>query len=179
MAESFGGSIALHAALSRPERISSLCLMSTPCRGSDIQPLHAWPELATSEQGMARWNEEMMAGRFSEDALQPEARDWFRRIQANTDPTWLGKLARLILTTDLRDRLPQVQAPVLLMGGDASPYVGLTQIAALHALLPQSQVCVFPGARHGIAFSHARVCAEHFLAFAAGCRGSTPNEETK
>ena len=60
----------------------------------------------------------------------------------------------------------------------AQPLCGVEQVAALHQLLPASQVCILPNARHGIAFSHAGPCVEAFLAFAAAQSGSTSTPET-
>jgi 2-hydroxy-6-oxo-octa-2,4-dienoate hydrolase len=178
VAESFGGSVALLAVLEQPHRIERLCLMSTPCCGAEIKPLQAWAEMTRSAMGMARWHEEMMASRFAEGSVATEALNWFASTQQQTDAGWLEQMARLIQATDLRGRLSKVSAPVLLIAGDSSPYVGMQQVVELHAQLPDSQVCIFPGARHGIAFSHARACAERFLAFAAGYRGVTSKKET-
>ena len=89
-----------------------------------------------------------------------------------TDPIILRQLAQLISGTDLTPQLPRLETPVLLISGDGSPYVGVEQVAALHKLLPASQVCILPNARHGIAFSHAGPCVQAFLAFAAAQSGS-------
>ena len=119
------------------------------------------------------------AGRFGEVGLEPAARQWFREVQERTAPVLLRNLAQLISRTDLTPQLPRLRKPVLLISGDSSPYVGVEQVAALHKLLPASQVCILPNARHGIAFSHAGPCAQAFLAFAAAQSGSTSTPETQ
>jgi len=178
VAESFGGCVALQAALLQPKRIERLCLMSTPHRGADIKPIQAWTEMTESALGMARWHEEMMSSRFAQGCLATDALNWFATTQQQTDASWLRQMSQLIMATDFTGQLDKVDAPVLLMTGDSSPYVGLRQVAKLHELLANSNVCIFPGARHGIAFSHAQTCAERFLAFAAGYRGAKPQKET-
>ena len=178
IAESFGGTIALNTALQQSGRVRSLTLLSTPHRGASVRPVAGWPELAASPQGMRQWSEQMMTGRFGEGDVAPAALRWFRQVQERTDPVMVRKLAQLISHTDLTPQLPQLSTPVLLISGDGSPYVGVEQVAALHQLLPASQVCILPNARHGIAFSHAGPCARAFLAFAAAQSGSTPTQET-
>ena len=89
-----------------------------------------------------------------------------------TDPIILRKLAQLISGTDLTPQLPRLETPVRLSSGDGSPCVGVEQVAALHPLLPASQVCILPNTRHGMAFSHAGPCGQAFLAFAAAQSGS-------
>lgn len=174
IAESFGGTIALHTALRHPQRVESLGLMSTPHCGAAVLPVQQWPDYAMTCAGMAQWSAEMMVGRFTEGAVNPRALAWFQQTQERTTPAVLRHLAGLVATTDLRPRLAQLQTPALLMSGDDSPYVGIEQVAALHKLLPHSQVKIIPNARHGIAFSHARECARSFFAFAAGLRGPQP-----
>lgn len=179
IAESFGGTIALNTALQQSGRVCSLTLLSTPHRGASVKPVAAWTDLAASPQGMRQWSQEMMTGRFGEGALAPAALQWFRQVQERTDPILLRNLAQLISRTDLTPQLPQLKTPVLLISGDSSPYVGVEQAAALHQLLPASQVCILANARHGIAFSHAGPCAQAFLAFAAAQSGSTSTPETQ
>lgn len=179
IAESFGGTIALNTALQHAGRVCSLTLLSTPHRGASVKPVAAWTDLAASPQGMRQWSQEMMSGRFGEGGLAPAALQWFRQVQERTDPILLRNLANLISRTDLTPQLPQLKTPVLLISGDSSPYVGVEQVAALHQLLPASQVCILANARHGIAFSHAGPCAQAFLAFAAAQSGSTSTPETQ
>ena len=179
IAESFGGTIALNTALQQPGRVCSLTLLSTPHRGASVRPVAAWTDLAASAQGMLQWSQEMMTGRFGEVGLEPAARQWFREVQERTAPVLLRNLAQLISRTDLTPQLSRLRKPVLLISGDSSPYVGVEQVAALHKLLPASQVCILPNARHGIAFSHAGPCIKVFLAFAAAQSGSTSIPETQ
>lgn len=178
IAESFGGTVSLNAALARPERVNSLTLLSTPHRGASVMPVAAWPALTASAEGMRQWSQEMMNGRFTDTSLTPAARRWFQEVQEQTSPEVLRRLASLISRTDLTPLLPRLRAPALLMSGDASPYVGVEQIVALHKLLPASRVQIFPDARHGIAFSHPAQCARAFTCFVAGLSGPSNPEET-
>ena len=167
IAESFGGMVSLNTAIRRPDRVRSATLLSTPHCGADIRPLSGWPELTQSAEGMSQWNDEMMAGRFTPHGIEACAAAWFRTVQEGTSPAWLSTMTRLITRTDLSDALPALDVPVLLISGDASPYVGVSQVARLKALLPDSQVQILAGARHGVAFSHPAQSASAFRAFMA------------
>lgn len=171
VAESFGGTVAMNAALRAPQRVQSLMLLSTPHRGAAVTPVANWPGYTESPEGMARWSDEMMAGRFRPGAVSGPALDWFRRTQERTPAPVLRHLAGLVAAADLTAALPQLEVPALLIAGDSSPYVGLGQLAALRQLLPHARVQVIPNAGHGIAFSHARVCARSLLDFVAGAAG--------
>lgn len=167
LAESFGGMVSLTTAIRHPSRVMSATLLSTPHCGADIRPLGGWPALAQSAEGMRLWNDEMMAGRFTPNGIEEGAAAWFRSVQEGTSPAWLSTMARLITRTDLSDALPALDMPVLLISGDASPYVGVSQVARLKALLPDAQVQILAGARHGIAFSHPAQSASAFREFMA------------
>ena len=46
---------------------------------------------------------------------------------------------------------------------DRSPYVSLAQANTLAELVPQAQIAVFPGARHGLPLSHGKEAAATLL----------------
>lgn len=167
IAESFGGMVSLATAIRHPSRVISATLLSTPHCGADIRPLSGWPALAQSADGMRQWSDEMMAGRFTPNGIEECAAAWFRTVQESTSPAWLSTLARLIIRTDLSEALSALDVPVLLISGDASPYVGVSQVAKLKALLPDAHVQILAGARHGVAFSHPAQSASAFRAFMA------------
>jgi hypothetical protein len=48
---------------------------------------------------------------------------------------------------------------------DRSPFVSLSQVNTLVDLVPQTEVAVFPGARHGLPLSHGAEAARMLLGF--------------
>jgi pimeloyl-ACP methyl ester carboxylesterase len=50
---------------------------------------------------------------------------------------------------------------------DRSPYVSLAQASTMAELVPQAEIAVFPGARHGLPLSHGKEAAATLLAFLA------------
>ena len=73
----------------------------------------------------------------------------------------------MLVGTDLSDELSRVTCPVLLLHPDSSPFLPMAVAADLLEVLPDARLQVFPGARHGIALSHAAEGARAFREFAA------------
>ena len=61
--------------------------------------------------------------------------------------------------------LANFTSPLLMMMPDRSPFVSLSQVSALVELVPQTEVAIFPEARHGLPFSHAKEAAGALLGF--------------
>ena len=164
--ESAGGTVALYAAATRPERLLSVCAVSCTHRGGPIRPVRAaWDEIGHT--GLAAWSAEMMPKRFHAGAVPPEAYAWFEREQAAGDPQAVLAVAQLLVDTDLSEALRGVRLPVLLLAPDGSPFVGAHITAEMQQLIPGAELQVFAHARHGLALSHGRECAEAYRDFLA------------
>ncbi|MGD9878892.1 MAG: alpha/beta fold hydrolase [Reyranella sp.] len=165
--ESFGGTVALFAGATRRERLLSVMTISSPHRGARMRILEGWQELADNPESMRAWSERMMAYRFFDGAVPPEALKWFRVHQDRTDPALVRGVAQLVRNMDLTPLLRGLDLPVLLVAPDSSPFVEAELVSELHGMLPASSLQIFAGTRHGLAFSHAITCAELFQTFSA------------
>lgn len=58
--------------------------------------------------------------------------------------------------SDLSDLIPSINAPTLLLWGDADPISPVAVGERLLALLPSAKLCVFTGADHDLAQTHAQ-----------------------
>jgi 3-oxoadipate enol-lactonase len=164
--ESAGGTLALHAAASRPERLLSATGVSCTHRGGPIRRVReAWSEI--EETGLAAWSKGMMAKRFHDGAVEPAAHAWFEREQAAGDPQAVLDVAQLLVDTDLSEALPKIRVPVLLLAPDGSPFVGPHITTEMHQMIPGAELQIFAHARHGLALSHGRECAERLCRFLA------------
>ena len=91
--ESIGGTVALAAALARPERIATLTVSNGAHLGASIQRVEAWRR-QLDEGGVKAWSDAFMPDRFHDDALSPEQLCLVRRaagkVAARVDPqcTW-------------------------------------------------------------------------------------------
>lgn len=60
---------------------------------------------------------------------------------------------------DLSSRIPSIEAPTLLLWGDADPISPVAVGEKLSTLLPNTHLCVVPGADHDLALTHIDVVA--------------------
>jgi pimeloyl-ACP methyl ester carboxylesterase len=162
--ESIGGTIALLAALARPERIRTLTISNGAHMGGSIQSIDNWKQLIEG-RGMPGWSEHMMHGRFFDHAISPAMWRWYEREQAAVSPDFVLRAVRLLAGADLSARLGALRVPVLLLHGDSSPFIPVAVMADLKTRLPDARLQVFAHAKHGLPFSHAEACAQTLRGF--------------
>ncbi len=163
--ESLGGTVALAAALKHPERIASVTVSNATHRGTGIGRVRGWRE-EIARGGIGPWAEAMMPARFTDDApITAAQRSWFARTQAASDPGPIVALGELLAGLDMSEAVRAVNAPLLILSPDGSPFISAAMAVELQGLVPGAELMVFPGTRHGLPFSHAQVCAEVMLRF--------------
>jgi pimeloyl-ACP methyl ester carboxylesterase len=171
--ESIGGTIVLSAALRHPGFARSLTICNGADKGAPLQKVHEW-QRQLDGQGIRAWSNQFMRDRFYDDALSAAERAWYAQQQeAWRRDSILGALSVLV-GTDLRAELPELRLPVLLMHGDASPFIPVGVMADMHAALPDSRFVVHARAKHGLPFSHAAACARELRRFLDQQSGDSP-----
>ncbi len=157
MGISFGGAVALHVGLRHPDRAQSLIVGAAPASFA--------PPTGFLAEVMAVSPEER--GALMRDAsLSPEAQQdsWLMANLASLGRgtvTALGSRRRAALEGhDLEGRLAGITAPILLVYGELDPIAPPEAGRALHAQLPQSELVVLEGARHGLSFEFRETLAE-------------------
>jgi len=173
MGESIGGTIALAAALRHASRFASVAMSNAAIRGGQIAHAPGW-RAEIARIGIKGWSDRLMDMRFLPNAIAPEAHAWFARVQEKSPAHVAIGLGELLVGTDLTADLATLELPLLLMMPDRSPYVSLAQASALADLVPQAEIAVFPGARHGLPFSHATAAAGVLVDFLARVESRHP-----
>ncbi len=172
---SLGGALALHAALTHPERVRALVAVTATPR---FLQAPAWPH-AMAPDTLERFHEALLADpagtleRFL--ALQvkggADARDLLRRLrrrlaeQPAPRPAALRSGLDLLRHTDLRARLPGLAVPSLWLYGERDTLVPGRCAESLAALLPAARVALVPGAAHAPFLSHGATALAHLEAF--------------
>jgi pimeloyl-ACP methyl ester carboxylesterase len=164
MGESIGGTIALAAGLAHPARFASVAMSNAAINGGHIGYAPGW-RAEVARMGIDGWSRRLMEMRFVPGAVAPQMLDWFAQVQGRSHAHVVVGLGELLIGTDLRSELPAFKSPLLMMMPDRSPFVSLSQVAALVELVPQTEVAVFPGARHGLPLSHGKEAARTLLGF--------------
>ena len=162
--ESIGGTVALAAALARPQRIATLTVSNGAHLGASIQRVEAWRR-QLDEGGVKAWSDAFLRDRFHDDALSPEQRAWFAAQQEKWPRESILNALRVLIGTDLSSRLKDIAQPTLLLHPDGSPFIPVPVMAELHRLLPDAELNVIGHSRHGLPYSHATVCASLLRAF--------------
>ena len=167
--ESIGGTIALHCAIKNPHRVATLTISNGADFGAPLQRVREW-ERQIDELGIKGWSDEFMRDRFHDGALDEAKHRWYAAQQETWSRDSILNALGVLVGTDLRSQLPAVRCPVLLMHGDASPFIPVGVMVAMHEALPDSRLQVFAHARHGLPFSHARQCAASLREFLDSAR---------
>jgi pimeloyl-ACP methyl ester carboxylesterase len=162
--ESIGGTVALAAALARPQRIATLTVSNGAHLGASIQRADAWRR-QLDEGGVKGWSDAFLRDRFHDDALSADQRAWFAAQQEKWPRESVLNALRVLIGTDLSARLKDIAQPTLLLHPDGSPFIPVPVMADLHRLLPDAELNVIGHSRHGLPYSHATVCASLLRAF--------------
>lgn len=162
--ESIGGTVALAAALARPERITTLTVSNGAHLGASILGVAAWRRQLDSG-GAKEWSDAFLRDRFHDDALSPERRTWFAEQQEKWPRSSILNALSVLIGTDLSSRLKDVACPTLLLHPDGSPFIPVPIVAELHRLLPHAELNVIGHSRHGLPYSHSRLCASLLRTF--------------
>ena len=84
---------------------------------------------------------------FSEELLQ-KARNHYGSADYNAAPEVLRKTLVSLVNTDLRDILPNISCPSLLIWGDLDTATPLEDAKTIEALIPDAGLCVLKGTGH-------------------------------
>ena len=162
--ESTGGTLGLVLAASHPERLLSLTACSTAHKGGNIRNVDSWRAFIEKE-GMEAWSEQMMDMRFHPGGVPRPMYEWFHKVQKESSADTTLGIADMLMGTDLANDLAAIKTPTLLLSPDNSPFVSLEITRDIQSRIPGCEVQVFPGARHGLACSHGKECAQALLGF--------------
>jgi pimeloyl-ACP methyl ester carboxylesterase/DNA-binding CsgD family transcriptional regulator len=145
---SCGGCTAVSFAARRPERVDRLVLYGSYAQGHALGS----PEARASMIGLVRahWG---LGSRLLADVFDPgwsaEDRAAFTASQrAAADADVAAELLALIYQTDVRDELPQVRAPALVVHREHDRVMRLSGARQVAALLPRADLVTLPGHAH-------------------------------
>ena len=156
---SFGGMVAQELALRNPQRVRSLVLCCTAAGGAGgaSYPIHELSRLSPAER-----SRKMLAigdDRYNEtwQAEHPEETErMLKEAAANaspflSEPGGIASITRQIEARshhDTYDRLPTIQIPTLVCGGEYDRQARPEVVRNLHGQIPNAELCFFAGG-HG------------------------------
>jgi pimeloyl-ACP methyl ester carboxylesterase len=150
---SFGGGLALELYRRHPGLPRSLVLASAYAGWKGSLPpevVRERVERAERQAGLPpeQWVRGYLPGLFTE-AAPPELLEEAAAIMLDARPAGMRAMIRSFADADLRDVLPGIRVPTLLLYGDADRRSPLGTVAAdLHREIPGSRLRIMPGAGH-------------------------------
>ena len=148
MGISCGGCIAVSFAARRPEQVDRLVLYGCYAHGHELGPPQARTgmiDLVRSHWGLGS---RLLADVFG-PSWSPQDRAAFTASQrAAADADVAADLVALIYQTDVRDELPKVRAPALVVHRDRDRAMRLSGARQVAALLPRADLVTLPGDAH-------------------------------
>jgi 3-oxoadipate enol-lactonase len=146
---SVGGMTGMWLAAEAPERVERLVLL---CTSALLGPKGVWDErIATATgQGMAALVEGVVERWFTPTFRQehPEAVERMAHTLRETDPAGYAGCCAAIRDMDLRDRLPSIAAPTLVVSGAEDPATPPEHGRLIADAVPGARFEVVPNAAH-------------------------------
>ena len=146
---SLGGMTAMWLAARAPERVERIVLC---CTSAHLPPRSNWTDRAATvrAEGMEAIVDASMDRWFS-----PGFRSWSREVVERTAATLSATPAEgyagcceAIADLDLRDELPAIRAPTLVIAGGDDPSTPPDHARVIRDAIPDSRALVIPGVRH-------------------------------
>lgn len=152
LGHSWGSTLALELYRRRPWVVSTLVLVGAYAGWAGSLP----PEQVDERLGSALriadlppggFDPDSFAGLFS-DVMPVDRADELRAVMSEIHPSGTRTMAYALAEADLRDVLPRIQIPTLLVAGDTDQRSPLTVAQELHAAIRGSTLTVLPGVGH-------------------------------
>ncbi|MGH9190018.1 MAG: alpha/beta fold hydrolase [Acidimicrobiales bacterium] len=152
LGHSFGAGLALELHRRHPSVPRSLVLVGAYAGWAGSLPaeeveMRLRLALESAELLPDRFVPQSIPGLFS-DLIPAQRSEELARIMSEARPVGTRVMARAFADADLRDALPQIQTPTLLLCGGADQRSPPPVAEALHAAIPTSRMIVLPGLGH-------------------------------
>ncbi len=169
--ESLGGLIAQHLAAIRPDLVKSLTLVATACRLGDAGRglSSTWVRWAVDRDWRSLYQnmtEALYSGAntgLSEGALN--VLGTLVGVRPPQDTSDFLVSVRACIDHDTSDRLASIEAPTLVIGGDADPLFPVEQLKQTAGAIPDARLHLIEGTAHGAYLVRPKEFDDAVLAF--------------
>ena len=174
MGMSSGGSSAMHLAVDHPDLVDKLVLAMTGYRlnphGKQVAEI--WRDLALAEDWQALYQ------RMGVDVAEGSAPEWLTRGMMRVFGKALlgspksGLDFAIVLDSDInldvKDKLPAIHQPTLVIGGEKDPFYGADNIRETAHLIPNAKLCLLKDGGHAVVKTQTKVFETEILEFLKG-----------
>lgn len=168
VAAKVGGTMALHFASNGPHALKSLTVLGTPATTASATDLgYSSQEIDTL--GVGHWVRRTMHNRLG-TVMPPEAQEWWARMMETTPASTQSGFMRLLPHIDIRDRLPKIKCPTLVITtgsseNEAQNITGLNVTRSWQSTIPRSELKVIANDSFHVAATAPDVAAGVTLEF--------------
>ncbi|MDQ1024440.1 3-oxoadipate enol-lactonase/4-carboxymuconolactone decarboxylase [Streptomyces umbrinus] len=140
---SLGGAVGLHLAVHHPERVERLAVICSSAHFNGSKP---WEERAAlvREEGLAELAKSADSRWFTPGFTVPELVEDHR----TADPDAYAACCDALAAFDIRERLPEIGAPTLLVTGREDPATPPAHLREIADAVPGAALVEIPGASH-------------------------------
>ncbi len=168
--ESSGGIVGMTAALNHPARLRTLTLCDTPFkRSKEIATTYTLGEstraAAFDKFGVGGWCRQTLPYRIDVNHASPALCEWYIAQMDKTPKHVANGMDQAVASGDLWPRLPEIQTPTLILGGERSLIADASHRAAMRERMPSAKVVAFEGYGHGINLLAPERCVEEVRKF--------------
>ena len=165
---SLGGLIVQQFALSYPERVGQLAILSAVAGRTDAERERVQERLHNLEKGDLETNIELALERwFSPEFRQNHPKRVQKRIAElrATSPAGYFQAYRVFVLSDLAEHLSQIQCETLVMTGEHDPGSNVRMARLMHESIPNSVLEILPNLRHSVLVESPQLIAEKLDSF--------------
>jgi pimeloyl-ACP methyl ester carboxylesterase len=172
LGHSWGTTLALELYRQRPRLVRSLVLVGAYAGWAGSLPPDEVERrlqfaLQAAERGPDGFEPTSMRGLFS-DVMPADRAKELAAVMSEVGPSGTRTMAYALAEADLRDVLPHVEVPTLLVYGDADERSSLHVAKELHHAIPRSTLTVMPGLGHECYLESAIAFERQVRSFLAG-----------
>ncbi|AMM14821.1 3-oxoadipate enol-lactone hydrolase [Burkholderia sp. PAMC 28687] len=167
---SLGGLIAQRMALTHPERLKKLVLLSTVSGRTPEERERVAARLAALQSGDRGSHYDASLSRWLTEGFQqrnPELVARLRQRNAENDPDCYAAAYRVLAQTDFGGFIDQISVPTLIATGEEDQGSNPRMAQYMHQRIPNSQLEILPGLRHSILIEAPEVVAALMRRFLA------------
>ncbi len=150
---SLGGLIAQRLALTHPDVLKKLVLLSTVAGRTPEERERVAARLAALQAGEQGAHYDASLSRWLTEAFQarhPELVSQLRARNAENDPTCYAAAYRVLAQTDFGGFIDQIKTPTLIATGEEDEGSNPRMANYMHQCIRNSSVAILPGLRHSI-----------------------------
>jgi pimeloyl-ACP methyl ester carboxylesterase len=164
-----GGMLGVLMALRHPGRLRSLVMCNSSAKIPEAKVSGAYTLgedntlAAIRKFGVPRWIADTMSGRVDTTVASPALVRWMTDQMSQTPTHVAIGLFACFSSLNLRDELPKVKTPTLLLSGAESPVAAHHR--ELEAVMPNARATRIAGCGHGVNYVFPEICVEETLRF--------------